>query len=335
MIKMVRKAAGCICLLLVIFSFDKALAQDTLRTQAYYRTRTISNAPEKINNLHLGLSPVYIDANNLNIAIGYGLEINYLYKNRLNLHTRYQRAYMDRSEEPENLDDAPGTAATGSSPSRYADFGATYYFYKDTSLTPEYIYINSDRLGGERIEFSVNVAAKRMRLWGMRGGFIAFKSFIRETENNIGFRGYSMEDPTKQVIDFNGAFSTMMETNTYYLGISRLDITNLVVEVEKLGQRSRKRRAELYADLMFAPQIVYYNMSAHGTESSIGFQEYNVNTHTARSRFGARLGFTRWSVKPLGFGFGAEVGVRPGPSAGVKYNTYINLRASINLSTRI
>ncbi|MGZ8507229.1 MAG: hypothetical protein ACXWXW_08610, partial [Bacteroidia bacterium] len=292
--KMLRAAANCITCLLVLFSYELVQAQDTIRKQAFYNTRILSNKPEMVNNLHLALSPVYIDANNLNIAFGYGVEATYLYKHRLNLNARYQRAYLDRTEESAEADDVPGLAATGSMPSRNLDLGATYYFFKDTSLTSEPIFIDRHRIGGEPMDFNIDVAAKRLRMWGLRGGFIAFKSFIRDNENVIDFKGYLADDPASQLIDFKGAYSTMMETNTYYAGISRLDITNLLLEVEGYGQRSRKRRAEMYADIMYAPQIVYYNMSAHGTANSIGFQEYNVNTHTARSRFGARFGYTRW-----------------------------------------
>ncbi len=327
--------AAILVLGLWVFSGTSTLyAQDTLQMQSLYNTRTVSNTPEDMNNLHLAISPIYLDANNLNIAFGYGAELTYLLKNRININARYQRAYMDRAEE-DHPDVSPGLAATGSSPSRNFDLGFTYYFRHDTSHAPESIFIERKRLNNSDLSFTVDVPAKRMRLWGARGGFIAFKTFIKDIENKIGFKGYLREDPASQIINFSGAYSTMMESNTFYMGISRLDITNLLVEVEGLGMRGSKRRAELYADVMYAPNIVYYNMSAHGTANSIGFQEYNVSRLTPRSRFGARLGYTRWSVSPLGIGFGAEVGVRPGPAAGVLYNTYINLRASVNLSTRI
>ena len=332
--KMLRATTILLFFAVVLCNCNMLSAQDTIHVRSDYNARIIKNNPEKAANLHIGLSPAYIDANNSNIALGFGAEAAFLWNNRLNLSARYQHAYLDRIEE-DKLDNAPGLASTGSMPSRNAEFGAIYYFKKDTSAIPESIFISRRKLAGDNIDISINVQAKRLRLWGLRSGFIAYKSFIRDNEGAIEFKGYIVDDPTQQIINFHGAYSTMMETNTIYAGISRLDISDLLLQIEGHGQRTKQRRAELYADIMYAPEIVYYNMSARGTANSIGFQEYNINTFTPRSRFGARFGFTRWSLQPLGVGFGAEVGVRPGPPAGAVYNTYINLRASVNLSKHI
>ncbi|HUP12263.1 MAG TPA: hypothetical protein VM187_08635, partial [Niastella sp.] len=247
---------------------------------------------------------------------------------------RYQYAYADRKEE-ESAFNTLGVCASGTSPYRNLDLNATYYFGNDTSQKHENIYLGREKLDADFVDFYLEVKAKRMRLLGFRGGFIAYKSFIRDNEGTIGFKGHLITEPDSRVLDMVGEYSTMMETNNYYIGISCLQISDWLAEVEKYGIKEYRRRTELYADIIYSPAILYYNITAHGTQNSISFREYNVNEYTSRSRFGARFGFTRWSLKKAGIGFGIEAGVRPGPSAGLMYNSYIGLRGSLNIAKRI
>lgn len=289
------------------------------------------NDPEKAKNLHLGLYPLFIDMNALNFALGAAANLQYNFRNKINLSANYYYAYADRAASAEY-----GFSAETTSPAINKSLVGTYYYTRKLFSRTETPFNVTDG----SISRGMPIELKRLWLFGVRGGIHSVKTNILNYGNAMKLQGYFKDSSASKIVDLqhDRDYSTMMEMNMISVGISRTTIRDYVLDVRDIGKVSNKEITELYFDAFYAPAIVYSNMNYYVFDGNkVGRPDYYevvINEHTPRSRIGGRVGYNIILNNVTGFFGGAELGIRPGQVERLS-NVYFMLRIGYGLSLRI
>ncbi len=329
---------ACLCLCIIY-----GIAQENEKKNTYtYSVKR--NTPEQFaRNTGLLFSPFVMDINGLNTNMGFDLQGSYIYQSKGMVEFNYRRSYLDRFNNDVIGDNAlHGFPTAGASPVVSKELQFKIFLgnnCKDASETP---VIKVEERTEYKVTYSekkVPVPSKRMDYYSLRLGFSGYSSFVKN--DNMQLSGYKVNVPSKSATEFNGPdFTTMLNTQVFSFGTSRIQVSDLIVNIDGHGEKEISQMTELYVDVLYAASIGLANMTVlkpidpvYG--GTITYQEYYVNHKTPNSNWGARVGYNSNSLKKYGFSTGVEIGVRPGIGIGLLNNGYLLFKAGIKFNARL
>jgi hypothetical protein len=308
-----------------------------------YNYSVRGNDPENAANLIVTVNPVYANFYTLNINLGYDFNVNYRMNNKIALSGFYSKSYLDRFEKTNgNSSVYHGFADEEQLGVTNYGFGGVFFFKNDLKQVEEEVTLKSTNNGSVTTRYIMKIPAKRLQLFGLRGGYEVFNSPIHSGNGNIDFIAYPAPDSSGQAQSLgSGSFSTMMYSGTLNIGICRTKISNLFIDVNGYGERQATSVNELYIDVMYATKLTFADMliSYQSWNNSGGafFDQYQpyVVDNTLKSKLGFRIGYSSYANdKFTAFGnFNIEAGMRPGPKAGG--NFYLMLKFGLNYAAHV
>ena len=311
---------------LAIFSFlmsDASFAQDTLGTRIIY------DRPNYIRYLFAGVQPFYGEYFSTSSNAGWGLDAHYLPDHKADYRLQFRRPYAESLLDV-SRENAAKNSKTENTP--------TGFYYLEASVNIHFRDV--ERKGHAKVILynaaltknawsatvprKVKIPSKVRKIYGFRAGAIQWRSTMdvstileRQGLSNADiFLPEIYRDALGRDIPLRG-FSSMT-ANTFYLGTGVTTIRNVAVEFNHFENTLDDGILVLYADLMYSPAlkidpVLYLNTP------------YPVNK-VSFSSLGFRAGLDGKFNRHFGWGFGAEAGVRPGPT---KQGFFANVKVTV------
>lgn len=280
--------------------------------------------PYAINKLFIGFQPLYGEAFATNINAGFGIEASFYYRDKMDFKAHMRKTYgrtfydfnRDLAFNNSNVDNTP-------SPYYYFEVGGTYHIkdWESSSKTKMVLYKNSykgNKWAG-RVPLHAEVPCKVRKIYGARLGTVIWNSTTdinralnaQDLSNadlvNESGEGLPMtiNNPvTNQPQNFN--VYTNINAANIYVGGSLAWFRNVAVSFDNYEGAVDDGLLTLYFDILYAPYLELQEVEYNG----IGYSTGAIKT----SPLGLRLGVDGKFNRILSWGYGGEVGYRPGIS---------------------
>ncbi|MGZ5244160.1 MAG: hypothetical protein ACXWEY_12570 [Bacteroidia bacterium] len=278
------------------FTMSAQRQKKELPKDAVVKYKILENNPENASKLNISITPFYVELSQVNTVSGAMAEVNCIIENTFGVYGRFQNAMHNDGEIRTSIFNGPdgggGMSAAISQRFRNIEFCGTHYFKHTNSVYNGKIVVRTEYSGGKKILYYIVVPSRRLHLWGARLGFQSLRSTVSADRNSFAFDAI-INNNNRLLLD-NSYYSTMMGMNTINVGGSFTSIIDAIADVEGLGKKKMRSISEFYADVLFAPSIVYTDMAilVDGKDVTIG----DVNEYTKRSRLGLRLGAVAFRV---------------------------------------
>jgi len=246
----------------------------------------------------------------------------------------YQSSGTDQSNHDNGTD--YGYGVNGVSPYSKLSFGVAYYFTSTESEEMFDLPLKTER----RIEYHTKLPAKEVRKTGVRLGW-GNTSYYIKPQGNFEFNGYLTDDPQKSPVKLTGDdHGTNVGLTELYIGISRLSIQDLIVDVDGFGKKSFDMNSDMYIDFLYSPNHTLDNifMPIYNGNKNVS-KTIVVNDNTSFQNWGLRWGWMYYSNRGIGGRSGFELGIQPGVKNGNGAspfsNIYFGVKFGINFSQRL
>ncbi len=287
-------------ILVALLATGSAVAQSKNTTITY---EEIYDAPYDINKLFVHFQPMYGEVFVTNVNVGFGLEVNYYLKDKFDFRAHARKAYAKSTDFTRNLADKNSEVSNLPEIYNYYEIGATYHIVDREEDTETKVILYSDRFKGNkwaaRVPEYIKVPSKVRKIYGARLGGIAYNTasdFNRAMEK----QKVTIEGIGDDVLIFGN-----VDVKGLYVGGSLGLIKNFAIKPDKgYGVLSNDLIFNAFFDIMIAPSVTVEDIIYQGNI----FSSAPIKTNM----FGVRAGMDGKFNRELGWGYGAEIGYRPG-----------------------
>jgi hypothetical protein len=267
--------------------------------------------PYEINKLFVQFQPLYGDLFVTNVNAGFGIEATYYHGTKWDFRAHARKTYTkkfdlarDIAEKNSDMDNAPGIF-------NYYELGATYHIkdFDESSKTKMILYKKSYKGNrwSARMPKEVEIPSKLRKIYGARVGGFAFDT---STDLNRAMDKQGLE--RSQLVDADGnamgedlSVFGNVAVSGFYIGTSLTRIRNVAVEFDNnYAQGVDDLIFNAFFDIMVGVSRKIDNVFYNGVEFDSGVIKTNA--------LGFRLGMDGKFNRTLGWGYGAEMGYRPG-----------------------
>ena len=285
---------------------------------------TIYDDPMDINKLWIGFQPIYADVFTQNINVGFGLDASYYWAQKADFRAHFRKPYNQHLDQQRYLA-MKNSEAMDNLPLvyNYLEFGGTYHIQDAAEDTETFIYLYSKRYKGNKWA-SMNpdkskVQTQVRKILGGRAGAWRYQSSV-ELSRDILDKSLTLEQiaaPTNpdftapmvldsMYIDANEVYPFTNVTATGgYVGVSYAWIKNFAIDPDRnYDDLVKDLIFTAYFDILFAGRMDVENIFYRSAEYSADPLEKN--------NFGFRMGVDGKFNRTLGWGYGGELGIRPG-----------------------
>jgi hypothetical protein len=305
---------------LLLLSLPSLLAaQEDRSDKGAVTFEEIYDEPNNINKLFIHLQPLYGEIFATNINAGFGLQVDYSLKTKLdfkaNFRSTYGGAFFDL-----NRDQGKRTSEVDNrqNPFTYFELGATYHikdFEKD-SKTKIVLYKKSytGNKWAARVPLNAEVPCKVRQIYGARLGVTTWQSTI--DVNNIMRKqdmtaadfedesGVTLQDAGTLNGDDDVTIFSNVSTAGLYVGGSITWIRNAAFNFDKYEGGVDDLILTTYVDLLIAPRVALDDIVYRGTP-------YDISPLSTK-KIGFRAGIEGKFNRKLSWAYGGEIGYRPG-----------------------
>ena len=296
-------------------------------------------------NLNISLVPFYMNLNNFNASFSGGFFASYILKNIVAVNIGYNVAYLDRFDngvsETTSTGWAEGVPVGGSKAARNFELTGKVFFSKKIKKKTESVWVKSGSDGmtyiRTRSKVFTRIEADRLYLWGVRGGIMSASSQFND--KRFRFQGAGV-DSTNQVKELANDNTAMVKTQMLTIGLCRYAISDLLVNIDKYGNRKKMDTDEWYFDMLIATGFSFSNISYPiSRDDQTGIYTYkNIDVNeTPTSAIGFRAGWnttsTGWLIQYM---YGFECGIMPSPQVGnIDARLFFVLRAGMTFNVKL
>ncbi len=311
-----------IFLIVLLFAFGiRATAQDRAdKNPVTYEE--LYDEPYAINKLFVQFQPIYGEIFVTNVNAGFGLEVSYYLKDKMDFRVHTRKAYTQKFDLTRDIADKNSNVENLPNVFNYYELGATYHVkdFEESSKTKMFLYKKSYKgdKWAARVPLNVEIPCKVRKIYGARLGGLYFDTAIDVN------RALKSQDKTTDVLvdkesgapipttftDGNGesqdiSIFSNMSVGGAYVGGSMTWIKNVAVDFDnKYVEGVDDLIFTAFLDILIAPGISVDDVVYNGlTYSSEG-----IDT----SVIGFRLGMDGKFNRTLSWGYGGEIGMRPG-----------------------
>lgn len=324
--------------LLAVFCLQHANAQvDMAFPSQSVNYKVIQDDPKDLNQLWIHVQPITIDAFQMNVAVGSGLEATYLPTSKLEVKggirgnlinaLDFYRFASQKSASitwQESKREQSSMVLTNTF-SRFYHFeiGGTYFLKEVEKTGGAKIILNENPVPGNTgFSEMIEVDSKIREQYGVRLGMSSMASTV-SLRNAIDKQNISLEGNQGTMLSKSGTkssngFSTQGNTNElftnfsstgFYLGAAVQRVKNISINTDRQGILSNNSIFTYYADLIFNPwtQLEDINAKWYGKSTTEVFSTSKINLQKIGGRIGAEVRYNQASFISLG----AELGYMP------------------------
>ena len=311
-----------LCILMLGSSFQ---AEAQFRRGSSNKTVTFEemyNDPYDINKLFIGITPLYGDINVGNVTSGFGLDVIYYLRDFMhfkgNIRTPYYKGSDFARAAALSDESFSGRARTY----LYSEVSASYHIWDREQESSSDIPLYSKNYEGAqwaaKVPKRAEIPNKRREILFARLGGVYYETTSEMSRaiaaQGISVTGVGVNDPN--VTDtLSGNLNQSVFGNVMGYGLT---VGGGFTWIKNFAAKPDKTYEELVDDHVFSTFIDLFIMPVvtvedffHRPEGASQFFQYQgdqVNTFM----FGGRIGIDGHFNRTLGWGYAAEIGVRPG-----------------------
>lgn len=279
--------------------------------------------PYAINALFVQFQPIYGELWTANINAGFGLEATYFMKDKMSFRAHARKTYTKKFDLTRDIADKniEKNVDVDNEPAifNYFELGATYHIkdFEESSKTKMYLYKKSYKgdKWAARVPIHAEIPCKVRKIYGARLGGMFFDTAI-DVERVLKAQDQTMEIYTDQglpamVTDPDTGDErrinvfTSMNVKGLYVGGSMTWIRNVAVDFDNKYQEGVDDLIfTVFLDALIAPAVAVDDVRYQGDDYS--------SEELKTSIIGFRAGLDGKFNRTLSWGYGGEVGIRPG-----------------------
>jgi hypothetical protein len=335
----VKKYLSFVLLLLAsVTLIPSAIAQKkSASTKDDIEYEAITDDPYDLNKMWLHFYPIVGDAFLTNMNAGFGMQANYLMKNKFDFRLAGRIAYSKGSDVSRGIGAKTSDVDNKLLSFTYVEGGATYHLIDKADQGEAKVIIYTKRYSEGKWASTVPefmmVPAKVRKIVGIRGGGLFWHSATNLGDvlkkQNIYLQSADGTQLARTVPTSDGGereqkIYTNVSSTAIYLGGSLGRIRNVVVKPKKYDIAVHDVIMTTYADLIYSPSITIDDIQ----QASIMYSTAPVK----KNPFGFRLGFEGMYNREFSWSYGAEVGVRPSIQG---RSMYINVKVGFAFASRL
>lgn len=278
--------------------------------------KVIYDQPEKIRRIFLGFQPMYADIFSSTVNAGFGLEAMYLPKTgKMDFKVSFRKPYSNRFYD-QSRDNMEKLSNTLNRPVGFLffEFNATWHL-RDQTRSKHGVVSLVKKQKNQSVAWNqatgVLIPFKTRTINGLRAGFQAWQSSldVTATLEKQGSRNADIALP-EEYVDVNGsiqrfkAFSSIY-AQAFFTGYSITRIKNYSVLFDGYETAINDEIITFYGDLLFANKITLQ-------DAFVDINTYNLEKIELR-KIGFRAGIDFKTNRKVGWGYSAEIGIRPAP----------------------
>ncbi len=267
------------------------------------------DAPFEINKLFVHFQPVYVDMFAANLNAGYGVEAQYYWDDKFDFKVQARTAYHRVTDFSRDVAEKnKGLQYYEPNKFVYYEAGATYHlkdFEEDTET--KFILYSKSYKGAKwasKVPDFIKAPTKVRKIYGIRLGGSAYKTSFDLTRVLID---------QKQILTATDSTFLPEGTQVYgnlsavggYVGASYALIKNAAIKFDKTYSPAT-------SDLIFTSYFDILVMPGISIENIMYNNKVYLSDNVKTNMFGFRLGMDGKFNREFGWGYGAEIGLRPG-----------------------
>lgn len=271
--------------------------------------------PYAINKLFVQFQPIYGELFVTNVTAGFGLEASYYLKDKMDFRVHARKAYSRQFDLTRDIAEKNSNAENVADVFNYFELGATYHIkdFDESSKTKMFLYRKSYKgdKWAARVPLNVEIPCKVRKIYGARlGGFyfdtaIDVNRALDAQDKDLSALGMPLTFTNNENVEQNVAVFSNMSVGGLYVGGSMSWIKNVAVDFDnKYTEGVDDLIFTAFLDIMIAPAVSIDDIIYEGQM----FLSDEIDTSIIGWRIGMDGKFNRtWS-----WGYGAELGMRPG-----------------------
>lgn len=271
--------------------------------------------PYDINKLFIHLQPFYGEFSALNTMAGVGFEVQYYLKNLLDFKGSARIPYARRTDLVRNSANKNSTVDNNVKGYASYEISGTYHIIDKEVDTETKFILYSKRYKGDKwastVPLHTIIPTKVRRIYGARLGGFFHKTGVYYNDL-MDHQNVWITDGEGNPIDENESIYGNLGVNGLFIGGSYTIIKNVAVQPDKIyGTLVSDLIFTTYLDIMYAPSIHL---------SDIFNEDLTYSSDPIQKKgFGFRIGMDGKFNRKFGWGYGAELGSRPGLKKGGFY----------------
>lgn len=315
----------------VLVTSMAGFAQGERKDKTAVTYEEIYDEPYSVNKVFVHLQPLYGELYATNVNAGFGLQVDYYYKDKADFRAHFRKSYSSKFFDLSR--DAAikgGESDNDPKPFTYFEFGGTYHVkdFESSSKTNMILYKNSYKGNkwAARVPLNAEVPCKVRKIYGVRLGSVIWNSSVdlgralkdQELTNADLKTSEGISLPDQYTVGANDfaldPFSNLSSVSAY-LGGSMTWIKNIAVNFDKFEEGVDDLIFTAFFDLMFAPSfkiddVVYTGIDNNGNKTG-ATNTYSVDAVNVK-KIGFRAGIDGKFNRQWSWSYGAEFGYRPG-----------------------
>ncbi|MDH5397195.1 MAG: hypothetical protein OEX02_03565 [Cyclobacteriaceae bacterium] len=284
----------------------------------------IYDEPENINKLFVAFQPIYGELWATNPSVGFGVDATYFLNNVAHFHVHARKAYHDKFEFSRYSALSNSDMQNDIGVLNHFEFGGAYHIkdFVENSETKFILYKKSyrGRRWTARVPLNVVLPCKVRKIYGARLGGLLFDTStdlnrIIERQDltfDVLKTAEGLIMPETQLDNAGNPDDVNVFTNIdmkgFYVGASMTWIRNIAIAIDKHEPGVDDQILTAFFDLMITPWITADNVFFNNEEYSV----QDIKTIPV----GARLGLDGKFNRTLSWGYGGEIGYKPGFKTG-------------------
>ena len=313
-------------ILIILISYSFVFTADAqFRRRSENKTVTYEvmyNDPYDINKLFVGITPAYGDIHVTNITSGFGLDAIYYLKDKMHFKAHARMPYFIGSDFARNAAQKNGFDPQSRSRTYFfAEASASYHIWdkeqESESLIPLYSKNYQGAEWAAKVPKRAPIPNKRREILFARLGGVYYET-TSELSRAISSQGVVVNpvgETEQSPNSITGETEDAVFGNVLGAGVS---VGGGFTWIKNFAAKPDKTYEELvddhvfstFMDLFIFPMVTVENFF-HQPAGATQFFEYDASTINT-FMFGGRIGIDGHFNRTLGWGYGAEIGMRPG-----------------------
>lgn len=295
-------------------------AQSTDKNPVTYEE--LYDEPYEINKLFVQFQPIYGELFVTNVNAGFGLEASYYWADKMDFRIHTRKTYTQRFDLTRDIADKNSNVENKPNVYNYYELGATYHVkdFDESSKTKMFLYRKSYKgdKWAARVPLNVEIPCKVRKIYGARLGGFYFDTAIdvaraleaQDLTTDVLVNEETQAPIPSTVMDENNieqdiSIFSNMSVGGVYVGGSMTWIKNVAVDFDNKYQEGVDDLIfTAFLDILIGPAVNIDDVIYQGTTYS--------TEEIGTSIIGARIGMDGKFNRTLSWGYGGEIGVRPG-----------------------
>jgi hypothetical protein len=304
---MIRHITSLFLLIVVLFGPGLSMAQ-TASTPINYQVRY--DEPYNVKKLFAHFQPLYGEVASSNMSIGFGVEFDYFLENKMDFSLQFRKSYGQATDLMRDAAIKNAENIIKPRTYKYFELGGTYHWRDFEEENPTKVFLYKKQFKGTALSSHViettEVISKVRKIYGARlGGFLHTTTF--DLNRAMEKQSTVLVDSEGNTIDTDASLFGNLSTTSLYLGASMTWIRNFAIDFEEeFEPGGDDLLLTTFFDFLIAPSVnvddILYNDVTYSSNS------------LKKSNIGFRLGAEGKFNRELGWGYGVEIGLRPGVS---------------------